>query len=152
MIPRKLLLIIFSLGLLLFFIMPWFAPVALDTFDFDYLKPGNGIAGYEVNKYHNALRGMPGLDQIKKFTGKNVASPVYYLAFLIPAFAVACIVTSLIGTGARIMGIITGALPMAGFAAMLMQFGPSLLNHMTYGAFLTLAAGLSMVVASLTKS
>ena len=152
MIPRKLLLILFSVALLLSFVMPWFAPRASNTFDFDYLKPGNGIAGYEVNKYQHALKGMPIIQEVRKFTGKSVASPIYYAAFLIPAFAVALIVTSVIGTGARIMGLITGSLPLVGFAALIIQFGESLPNHMTYGSFLTLAAGLSLLVVSLTKS
>ena len=150
MIPRKIMLILFSIALMLTFVMPWFVPLDYDVFDFDYLMPGNGIAGYEVNKYSKAISGIKDIKIVKEITGKSVADPIFYLAFLIPAFAVASIVTSLTGTGARLMGIITGSLPLVGFGALLVNYGAALPNHMTYGAFLCLAAGLSLIVASLS--
>jgi len=97
------------------------------------------------------LRGVPGLEQIRKLTGGRMSSPAYYLAFLIPAFAVACIVTALTSKKTWMVGILTGALPLAGFALLLLQFGARLPNHMTYGSFLTLAAGVSIIVTSITK-
>lgn len=151
MIPRKILLMIFSLVLLASFIMPWFVKMPCNTLNFENLLPGNGIAGYEVNRYKQALGGIPAIEEIKKLTGKSIASPAYYAAFLIPAFAVACLVTALIGAGARIMGIITGSMPMVGLAALIIQFGDSVPNHMTYGAFLALAAGLCLIVTSVTS-
>ena len=152
MIPRKILQIIFSIGLLIFFVMPWLVIMPLNAFDFDNLKPGNGIAGYEVNRYEKALRSLPGLEQMKRFTASNSASPLYYAVFLIPALAVTCIVTSLTRESSAIMGLISGATPLFGFSMLLIQFGARLPNHMTYGAFLTLATGLSLIVASVTKS
>jgi len=151
MIPRKILLLIFSVGLLIFFIMPWFVIMPLNAFDFDNLKPGNAIAGYEVNRYEKALRSLPGLEQMKRFTASSSASPLYYAVFLIPAFAVTCIVTSLTSKSSAMIGLITGAVPLVGFSLLLIQFGARLPNHMTYGAFLTLAAGFSLIVASITK-
>lgn len=152
MIPKKIMLILLSVGLMVSFVMPWFVSVDFDVFDIKYLKPGNGISGYEVMKYENAIDDIPNVKEVKKLTGKRTPPAGYYLAFLIPALAVACIVTSVIGPGAWIMGIITGLAPVAAFMAMFVKFGADVPNHMTYGAFLTLACGISMVVASLTKS
>lgn len=152
MIPRKILQMIFSAGLILSFILPWFVSMDLDVFDFKYLMPGNGIAGYEVNRYKEALDDIPVIGKLKEFTGAEAPSPVYYLAFLVPAFGVVCIVMTLVGMLSKSIGLITGAIPMLGFAAMLIRFEADLMNHMTYGAFLTLAFALSLTVTSLTKS
>jgi hypothetical protein len=129
-----------AIGLLVCFFLPW-------------LQIGETISisrkGYQIpNLAHDIGKGI---GQFKGLLGgsENTDPQVfwYYLIYLIPVFSVITIILGIMGKNVKATGFLAAAVPIGWFIYALIKLRTDLFKIMTFGAYLTLACAIIMILA-----
>ncbi len=121
-----------ALALIVFFFFPWFS------------AHGFSITGYELPRFVRALEQLATL-------GERSSSPSIwpiYLVYLIPGGSLATFVVDEAGWRPQVLGGVTGVLPLVGCGYMVAQTGLDILEVLGSGAYLTVVAGLVLLLAA----
>ena len=104
-------------------------------------------AGYQLP---GAVRQMAGtLGQAGQPVQVNAQLYLFYLIYLIPAFALATLALNASGFNAKLTSLLAGALPLVLLAIAWAKAGNDLFRILGVGAWLTLIAGLALIVVAL---
>lgn len=121
----------FAVLLIIFFVLPWISIGPLSATGF----------------------GMMG--DLSKGTNVPFVVTLLYIAWLIPILSIATIVMAVMGMDTKIVGLATGVVAILSFIILFLALGNNLpsgqsaLSFIGFGAWLTLLAGIGMIVAAL---
>jgi len=103
------------------------------------------IAGYQIPDI------IKGLGQFAAMGSKTqrVDPQVYlfYLIYLIPIFSIITIILGITGKNTKVIGFITGLIPIVAMIYALTQAGTNVFAGMAIGAYLTLLGAIAMILA-----
>jgi hypothetical protein len=150
MVIRKHLTRAFAALMIVAFALPWFVLVKFDVMDPDHFMPSaNTVSGYEIHRYGLAFAAGGNLGIVKALVRQE--TPIgYYAAYLIPAAALLSLLMALVASGFRIVNLFAGVIPLVLLGFLISVHGLDIIDHFTWGAYLTILAALGLIVSIFT--
>lgn len=149
---KRMTAMVLSAMLIIAFLMPWFTPFGGKPLTPKHLLPrDSNVTGYEVHKFGHVFAVMERGQIVGTLTQQETPFPLY-LIYLVPLIWAWTFVSNLLGRARQVTQLIAGGLPVAGFAAMVTLYGHVTFKYLTYGAYLSAALGLGLIISTLGPS
>jgi len=123
------------------------AAIIVVAFFLPWVKFGGSYAGYEIP---DIARVVGKATSLKAWTGKfDINVYLVYVLWLVPICAAAVLVMKVMGKDASLVAWFPAVVPIAGFLYGLVRAGMDIFSYIALGGWLTIIAGLVMLLALL---